>query len=152
MMKDLECVLYTKEEIDARVKELGEQISRDYAGKDPVFVGILKGSFIFMADLVRAVSIPCSMDFMSVSSYGSGTQTTGSVKIIKDLSQDIEGKDVIMVAQTLIMYADVVRQDPLPDGSWSIGLAARKFSTDVLQYLFDGIEMRARLEEGLNHE
>ena len=101
MMKDLECVLYTKEEIDARVKELGEQISRDYAGKDPVFVGILKGSFIFMADLVRAVSIPCSMDFMSVSSYGSGTQTTGAVKIIKDLSQDIEGKDVIMVEDIL---------------------------------------------------
>ena len=101
MMKDLECVLYTKEEIDARVKELGEQISRDYAGKDPVFVGILKGSFIFMADLVRAVSIPCSMDFMSVSSYGSGTQTTGAVKIIKDLSRDIEGKDVIMVEDIL---------------------------------------------------
>ena len=101
MMKDLECVLDTKEEIDARVKELGEQISRDYAGKDPVFVGILKGSFIFMADLVRAVSIPCSMDFMSVSSYGSGTQTTGAVKIIKDLSRDIEGKDVIMVEDIL---------------------------------------------------
>ena len=59
------------------------------------------------------------------------------------------GKDVIMVAETLIMYADVVRQDPLPDGSWSVGLAARKFSTDVLQYLFDGIEMRAKLEEEL---
>ncbi|MGN0981892.1 MAG: hypothetical protein ACI4O0_03260 [Candidatus Limivicinus sp.] len=62
------------------------------------------------------------------------------------------GKDVIMVAETLIMYADVVRQDPLPDGSWSIGLAARKFSRDVLQYLFDGIEMRAKLEEELKHE
>lgn len=59
-------------------------------------------------------------------------------------------KDVIMVAETLIMYADVVRQDPLPDGSWSIGLAARRFSKDVLQYLFDGIEMRAKLEEGLS--
>lgn len=57
------------------------------------------------------------------------------------------GKDVIMVAETLIMYADVVRQDQLPDGSWSIGLSARKFTTDVLQYLFDGIEMRAKLEE-----
>ncbi len=59
------------------------------------------------------------------------------------------GKDVIIVAETLIMYADVVRQNQLPDGSWSVGLAARRFSTEVLQYLFDGIEMRAKLEEGL---
>ena len=65
---------------------------------------------------------------------------------------DIIGKDVIMVAETLIMYADVVRQASLPDGSWSIGLAARKFNRDVLQYLFDGIEMRAKLEEGLINE
>lgn len=64
----------------------------------------------------------------------------------------LKGKDVIMVAETLIMYADVVRQDPLPDGSWSVGLAARRFSNDVLQYLFDGIEMRAKLEEGLKNE
>lgn len=62
---------------------------------------------------------------------------------------NLVGKDVIMVAETLIMYADVIRQDPLPDGSWSIGLAARKFSTDVLQYLYDSIEMKAKLEEGL---
>lgn len=62
------------------------------------------------------------------------------------------GKDVIMVAETLIMYADVVRQEPLPDGSWSVGLSARKFSRDVLQYLFDGIEMKAKLEEGLANE
>lgn len=67
-------------------------------------------------------------------------------------TRNLLGKDVIMVAETLIMYADVVRQDPLPDGSWSIGLAARKFSTDVLQYLFDGIEMRAKLEEELTNE
>lgn len=63
---------------------------------------------------------------------------------------DLVGKDVIMVAETLIMYADVVRQEPMPDGCWSIGLAARKFSKDVLQYLFDGIEMRSRLEEELS--
>ena len=67
-------------------------------------------------------------------------------------TKNLLGKDVIMVAEPLIMYADVVRQDPLPDGSWSIGLAARKFSSDVLQYLFDGIEMRAKLEEGLRNE
>ena len=67
-------------------------------------------------------------------------------------TQNLIGKDVIMVAETLIMYADVVRQDSLPDGCWSIGLAARKFSGEVLQYLFDGIELRAKLEEGINNE
>ena len=65
-------------------------------------------------------------------------------------TQNLVGKDVIMVAETLIMYADVVRQDPMTDGCWSIGLTARKFSRDVLQYLFDGIEMRAKLEEELD--
>ncbi|MBP1577093.1 MAG: hypothetical protein J6C75_01285 [Oscillospiraceae bacterium] len=61
---------------------------------------------------------------------------------------NLVGKDVIMVAETLIMYADVVRQEPMPDGGWSVGLAAKKFSKDVLQYLFDGIEMRSKMEEG----
>lgn len=101
MRNDLEEILFTEEELEARVKELGAEITRDYAGKNPVFVGILKGSFIFMADLVRAVDLPCSVDFMCVSSYGSGAKTTGAVKIIKDLSQDIEGKDVIMVEDIL---------------------------------------------------
>ena len=67
-------------------------------------------------------------------------------------TQYLTGKDVIMVAETLIMYARVVRQEPLPDGSWSIGLAAKKFSTDVLQYLFDSIEMKAQFEEGSDNE
>ena len=67
-------------------------------------------------------------------------------------TQNLVGKDVIMVAETLIMYADVVRQDPLADGSWSIGLAARKFSGDVLQFLFDGIELRAKLKEAFLNE
>lgn len=101
MREDLEQILLTEEQIRDRVKELGAAITRDYAGKNPVFVGILKGSFIFMADLVRAVDLPSSVDFMSVSSYGSGTKTTGAVEIIKDLSQDIEGKDVIMVEDIL---------------------------------------------------
>lgn len=101
MKEDLEEILFTEEELDKRVKELGAAITRDYAGKNPVFVGILKGSFIFMSDLVRAVDLPASVDFMSVSSYGSGTKTTGAVEIIKDLSQDIEGKDVIMVEDIL---------------------------------------------------
>ena len=100
MHKDIERILIGEEELDARVKEIGAQISRDYKGKEPVFVGVLKGCFIFMADLMRVVDIDCSMDFMAVSSYN-GTSSTGAVKINKDLSADIEGKDVIIVEDIL---------------------------------------------------
>ena len=88
-------VLFSEEEIRARVHELGEEISREYFDKNPLFVGVLKGCFIFMGDLVRCVTIPCEMDFMVVSSY-SGTKSTGIVKIIKDLSEDITDRDVII--------------------------------------------------------
>ena len=101
MREDLASILYTEEQLQARVKELGEAITRDYQGKEPIFVGVLKGSFVFMADLVRYVDLPCSLDFMAVSSYGNATKTTGAVKINKDLSQDIEDKDVIVVEDIL---------------------------------------------------
>ena len=101
MINDMESILLTEEQIQKRVDELGERISRDYAGKAPIFVGILKGSFVFMADLMRRVTLPCSVDFMAVSSYGNTTKTTGAVKINKDLSQDIEGKDVVVVEDIL---------------------------------------------------
>ena len=101
MLEAVESILFTEEQVKARVRELGEQISRDYEGKNPVFVGILKGSFIFMADLVRTVTIDCTVDFMAVSSYGNSTSTTGAVKINKDLSEDIEGKHVILVEDIL---------------------------------------------------
>ncbi len=101
MRRDLESILLTEEQIRQRVRELGEAITRDYRGKAPLFVGVLKGSFVFMSDLVRHVDLPCSVDFMAVSSYGNSTKTTGAVKINKDLSQDIEGKDVIVVEDIL---------------------------------------------------
>ena len=101
MIEDLESILLTEEQLHRKVQELGEKISQDYAGKEPLFVGILKGSFIFMADLMRQVTIPCSVDFMAVSSYGNATKTTGAVKINKDLSQDIEGRDVVIVEDIL---------------------------------------------------
>jgi len=101
MKDDIASVLLSEEQIRQRVRELGEAISRDYAGKEPVFVGVLKGCFVFMADLMRHVSVPCSIDFMAVSSYGSATTTTGAVKINKDLSQDIEGRDVVIVEDIL---------------------------------------------------
>ena len=101
MKEDILQVLYTEEQIQDKVRELGEQISRDYAGKTPLLVSVLKGSFVFMADLVRNIDIPCTIDFMAVSSYGSGTKTTGEVKIIKDLDQRLDGKDVIVVEDIL---------------------------------------------------
>ena len=100
MHSDVERILLEKSEIDSKVKEIGQQISRDYAGKTPVFIGVLKGCFIFMADLMRNVDVNCTMDFMAVSSY-SGTTSTGAVKITKDLSQDIKGRDAILVEDIL---------------------------------------------------
>ena len=100
MKNDIECVLITEEELREKVSAMGKQISRDFEGKDPLFVGVLKGCFIFMSDLLRHVSIRCSMDFMAVSSY-SGTNSTGAVKINKDLSQDIGGRHIILVEDIL---------------------------------------------------
>jgi hypoxanthine phosphoribosyltransferase len=101
MTDDIKAVLVTEEEIQARVKLLGEQISRDFEGREPLFVGILKGCFVFMADLMRYVDIYSSVDFMAVSSYGNKSVTTGAVKINKDLSEDIEGRHIILVEDIL---------------------------------------------------
>lgn len=101
MKNDMLKVLISEEEIENRIKQMGKEITEKFADKSPMFVGILKGSFIFMADLLREVDIKCSMDFMAVSSYGNGTTTTGAVKIIKDLNQDIAGKDIIIVEDIL---------------------------------------------------
>ena len=101
MHDDIKTVLVSEEELKAKVAELGAQISRDYEGKNLVLVSILKGSVVFMADLMRSVTIPCSVDFMAVSSYGNQTTTTGAVKINKDLNQDIEGRDIILVEDIL---------------------------------------------------
>jgi hypoxanthine phosphoribosyltransferase len=101
MIDDIESILIPAEEIQRRIAELGRTISEDFSGRDPLFVGILKGCFMFMADLMRCVTIPCSMDFMAVSSYGNKSVTTGAVKINKDLSEDIEGRHVILVEDIL---------------------------------------------------
>jgi hypoxanthine phosphoribosyltransferase len=101
MRNDLQETLVSKEEIDAIVARLGAEISRDYEGKNPILITVLKGAFIFMADLCRAITVPCTMDFMSVSSYGSGSTTSGTVRIRKDLDVDIKGQDVIIVEDIL---------------------------------------------------
>ena len=100
MRRDIERMLISEEEIQKKVAEMGKKISQDFRDKDPLFVGVLKGCFIFMADMMRYVDIRCSMDFMAVSSY-SGTSSTGAVKINKDLSEDIEGRHVIIVEDIL---------------------------------------------------
>ena len=101
MRQDIERILFSEEQLKTRIAELGAQITEDFRDKDPIFVGVLKGCFVFMADLLRSVDIYCTMDFMAVSSYGDGTTTTGAVKINKDLSRDIAGRHVIIVEDIL---------------------------------------------------
>ncbi len=90
-------VLLSEAEIKRRVAELGKEIASDYAGKDLVVIGVLKGSCVFLADLIRAIDLHLTIDFMAVSSYKDGTKSTGDVEILKDVSQPIRGKDVIIV-------------------------------------------------------
>ncbi|MGI6296456.1 MAG: hypoxanthine phosphoribosyltransferase [Armatimonadota bacterium] len=90
-------VLLSEEQIRQRVKELGEQISKDYAGESVLFVGILKGAAVFLADLIRAVDLPVDYDFVAISSYGSDTQSSGVVRLLKDLEYGISGRHVIIV-------------------------------------------------------
>lgn len=99
--KDIKEILCSEEQLKSKIAELGAAITKDYAGKDLLMVSILKGSVMVMADLMRAVDLPLEIDFMNVSSYGAGTATKGSVKILKDLDVDIKGKDLLIVEDIL---------------------------------------------------
>ena len=99
--KDIDHILFSEEQLKARVREIADQIDRDFAGKEPMLISVLRGSFIFMADLMRSITLPCTVDFMAVSSYGAGTTSSGQVKITKDLSESIEGRDIIVVEDIL---------------------------------------------------
>ena len=99
--KDIKEVLFSEEQLQSKIAELGAAITADYQGKDLLMVSILKGSVMVMADLMRAVDLPLQIDFMNVSSYGAGTETKGSVKILKDLDVDIKGKDLLIVEDIL---------------------------------------------------
>ncbi|NMP38202.1 MAG: hypoxanthine phosphoribosyltransferase [Clostridiales bacterium] len=101
MLNDIKEVLISEEELNTLVSSLGERITKDYEGKNLLMISILKGSVVFMADLMRSIKIPCKIDFMSVSSYGSGVKTSGVVKIIKDLDTNIEGADLLIVEDIL---------------------------------------------------
>lgn len=98
---DIERVLFSEEELKRRVRELGARITADYAGKKPALISVLRGSYVFMADLTRCIDLPCTVDFIATSSYGKGTASSGQVQITKDLSDGIEGRDVIVVEDIL---------------------------------------------------
>lgn len=96
MDKDIQEILITEEEIRARIAELGEQLSADYAGKNPVIVGVLKGVVVFYADMIRQIKVPCQMDFMWISSY-EGTETTGNMVVKRDVAGDLKGRHVLIL-------------------------------------------------------
>jgi hypoxanthine phosphoribosyltransferase len=97
LFSDIQEVLYSEEQIQGKIKELGELLSTDYEGKNPLVICVLKGAFIFMADLVKQIRVPLEIDFMAVSSYGQSTKSSGVVKIIKDLDVPVEGRHILIV-------------------------------------------------------
>jgi hypoxanthine phosphoribosyltransferase len=99
--QDIDHILISREELHARVEELAARISADYAGREPLLVCVLRGAVFFLADLARALSVPCSLDFMAVSSYGSATDSSGVVRILKDLDADIAGRHVLIVEDVI---------------------------------------------------
>lgn len=142
MNNDILKVLITEEELKNKVQELGAAISRDYEGKNLLMVSVLKGSVIFMADLMRAITIPAQIDFMSVSSYGAGVKSSGVVKILKDLDALLEGKDLLLVEDildsglTLYYLREILtKRNPasikLPP-CWISRRGARRISTPIM--------------------
>lgn len=97
MQNDIQEILITREQIQDKVAELGRELSKEYEGRNPLVICILKGAFIFMADLVKEITVPLEIDFMAVSSYGASTRSSGEVKIIKDLDTSVEGRDILIV-------------------------------------------------------
>lgn len=97
MEERLECVLLDEEQIKKRIKELGRDITEDYKNKDLLMIGVLKGAIVFFSDLIRAIDLPLTVDFIAVSSYGSSTKSSGIVRILKDLDEPVDGKDVLIV-------------------------------------------------------
>lgn len=101
MIDDIERVLLSEEQLNEGVSKIGAQISKDFEGKNPLIVGVLKGSFVFMADLMRKITIPVTVDFMALSSYNNGAKSSGEVRILKDLSVEIKNRHIIIVEDIL---------------------------------------------------
>ena len=121
MENDIKEILFSQAQLKEIVNGLGERISKDYEGKELILVSVLKGSVVFMGDLMRAIKIPCYIDFMSVSSYGSGTKSSGIVKIIKDLDTNvIEGKNLLIVEDILDSGDPALKDKIIPDYSGAV--------------------------------
>jgi hypoxanthine phosphoribosyltransferase len=132
-------VVISSEELSRRVQELGAEITADYVGRAPLLIGVLKGAFMFMADLARAIRLPVELDFMAVSSYGAATKTSGVVRIVKDLDADLTGRDVLLVE-------DIV-DSGLTLSYLRKGLLARKpASLKICALLIKKDQQRARLD------
>src|SRR5665648_1007056 len=101
MVDNIAKILISEEQLMNRVKEMGRQITEDYRGKDLVIIGILKGAVIFTSDLIKEIKLPLVIDFMAVSSYGSSTKSSGVVRILKDLDEEIEGRDILIIEDIL---------------------------------------------------
>ena len=125
MQDDIQAVLISEQQLADAVKKLGEQISRDYADRNLMMVSVLKGSVVFMADLMRAISVPASIDFMSVTSYGKGVKTSGVVRIIKDLDEELDGRDILIVEDILDsgMTLSYLKEHIMAKGARSIRIA-----------------------------
>lgn len=101
MHSAIERILLSEDQIKARIAELGREMTADYAGKNPIFIGVLKGVVMFFADMIRAIPLDCQIDFMAVSSYGGGTQSSGKIRIQKDISVDLAGRHVVILEDIL---------------------------------------------------
>ena len=125
MQDDIQSVLISEQQLADAVKKLGEQISRDYADRNLMMVSVLKGSVVFMADLMRAISVPAAIDFMSVTSYGKGVKTSGVVRIIKDLDEELDGRDILIVEDILDsgMTLSYLKEHIMAKGARSIRIA-----------------------------
>ena len=125
MRDDIKEVYFTEEQLRDKVRELGARITEDYRGKNPLIVSVLKGSVVFMADLMRAISVPASIDFMSVTSYGKGVKTSGVVRIIKDLDEELDGRDILIVEDILDsgMTLSYLKEHIMAKGARSIRIA-----------------------------
>ena len=160
MKNDVAKILFTREEIAEKVKSLANQLKGAYEGKNPLILCILKGSLIFTADLVRELDFPCQIDFMQVSSYGSGAETTGKLKIKKDMDTDISGRDVIIVEDILdtgVTLSNLI-QELQRRGASSVAVCvllnkpARRISEVKADYIGYDIENEFVIGYGLDYD
>lgn len=126
LYKDLESILYTRQQLAQAVRELGERITRDYQGKRPVLLCILKGASVFFSDLIREIDLPLEVEFIAVSSYGASTKSSGEVRLVKDLDRSILGRDVIIVEDIVDsgMTLNYIKKLLISRGAASLRIAA----------------------------